>query len=115
MVTGAQKDNTACTGAGATTAVVVNVGISACTLENSQQLMSSWEPGCSLAGQQSLPSPIESAVRPVEMHVINESFGATVASNSNSANGHRADLRFRMDDIFHICGQDSQLRPTPVP
>lgn len=105
MVTGAQRANTACTGIGVATAVVVNVGIPACTLVNSQQLMSSWEPGCSLAGQQSLPSPMERAVRPLEMHVINESFGAAVASNSNRAKGHRADRRFRMEDIFHICNR----------
>lgn len=99
MVTGAQRANTACTGIGVATAVVVNVGIPACTLVNSQQLGSSWEPGCSLAGQQSLPSPMERAVRPLEMHVINESFGAAVASNSNRAKGHRADRCFRMEEI----------------
>lgn len=100
--TGAQRANTACTGTGASTAVVVNVGITACTLLNSQQLMLSWAPACSLAGQQSLASPMEIAVRPLELQVISESFGATVASNSNSTKGHRADRRFLMDDIFHI-------------
>ncbi len=102
LVTGAQRANTACTGTGAATAVVVNVGISACTLLNSQQLMLSWAPACSLAGQQSLASPMESAVRPLEMQVISESFGATVANSSNSAKDHRVAFRFLMDDIFHI-------------
>lgn len=115
MITDDHGATTANTGAGTAAVATVNVGIPACTLLNSQQLMSSWEPGCSLAGQHSLPSPIERMVRPLEPQVINESFGATVASNSNSANGHRVAFRFRMDDIFHICRQDNQLGSEPAP
>lgn len=115
MITDAHGTATANTGAGTATTDEVNVGSSACTLLNAQQLMSNSSPAWLLAGQHSLPSPIERMVRPLEPQVINESLGATVARNSNSANGHRADRRFLMDDNFHICGHDKQTRPKTAP
>ncbi|MEO7081259.1 MAG: hypothetical protein ABIY71_07010 [Flavobacteriales bacterium] len=87
---------------GATTLAKVNVGIPACTLTNSQQVGESCEADCSEAGQQSLASPKCTEVRPLEVQVIRESFGANAENNSNAASGRTANLLFRMNDNFHM-------------
>ena len=80
----------------------MNVGITACTLSNSQQVVESWVPDLFEAGQQSLASPKLIEVRPLEVQVIRESFGANAENNSNAASGRTANLLFRMNDNFHM-------------
>ncbi|GEM_PF-2729057 len=99
---------TACTEGGTKTLSKVNVGISDCTLVNSQQVGVNCEPGCSEDGQQSLASPKLTEVRPLEVQVIRESFGANAANSSNAASGRITNLLFRMKENFHMQSQGSQ-------
>ncbi len=80
----------------------VKVGITDCTLVNSQQLAESCEADLSEAGQQSLASPKLTEVRPLKVQVIRDSFGAKAVNNSSAASGNTVNLLFRMKDNFHM-------------
>ena len=107
-ITVAQGIATAWTEVGTKTLSKVNVGISDCTLVNSQQVVVNCAPGTSEAGQQSLASPKLTELRPLNVQVIRESFGANAANNSSAARGRTTILLFRMSENFHMRLQGSQ-------
>ncbi|MBK9597974.1 MAG: hypothetical protein IPO60_06520 [Flavobacteriales bacterium] len=55
-----------------------------------------------------MASPKLTEVRPLEVQVIRESFGANAANSSSAASGRTTNLLFRMKENFHMQSQGSQ-------